>query len=559
MAGFRETVATLGAEFRALQNPFFWLTSLAVVAALALICAHPFAINPDAALFFQAGQLLLEGQRPYVDLVELNPPLAMYLNVLPAAAARALPLPAPAAFNLFIWLVSLAWIIASWRALRLAVGPTDAVYADALTLTLAAFGLALVWQDAYGQREQLFVLGYLPFLALRVARWLDQRPPLGFSVAIGAACGLVACVKPHFLFVAAAVELFWLIAQRRWRLLFAPEMLALGAIGVAYAGHFLLLPAEVRREFFGRWLPLVAKGYPAYASPFSVVLKYGGAWQGPLAAVCAFCLAPRLTRAAAALAKSLGVAAAAGTVAYLQQQKGWLCQDYTALFASAGVLALLLTWAVERRLLPRLAANGAPPLPRLGRGLTALAALLTLSAAALAIKWGAAINDPRHFAQLVKESPAAAWIARASARGEPILVVSTSVGDAYPLLVQLDRRPGSRFLWFFPLAFFRYLHAPAASLEEARSLDQLPPDERRFWADLGEDLHTRRPRLIFVVKARGSLGCPFDFRVSSYLEAIGFVDRYMKGYRPLGVVFPYAVYQAIEPAAPPNATAVPAT
>jgi len=60
-------------------------------------------------------------------------------------------------------------------------------------------------------------------------------------------------------------------------------------------------------------------------------------------------------------------------------------------------------------------------------------------------------------------------IERYSSRGGAVLVWSTGVSAAYPALTQLDRKPGSRYLWMFPLPML--LDGPAHdAASEARFL-----------------------------------------------------------------------------------------
>ena len=64
-----------------------------IIAGLgALIALNPMRIKSDCALYLEMGRQLLEGKLPYVDFGEVNPPLIIYLNAIPAfVAGRRLP------------------------------------------------------------------------------------------------------------------------------------------------------------------------------------------------------------------------------------------------------------------------------------------------------------------------------------------------------------------------------------------------------------------------------------------------------------------------------------
>ncbi|MBA3478439.1 MAG: hypothetical protein H0T52_08590, partial [Lautropia sp.] len=75
-------------------------------------------LNHDAAALLHFSQRWLAGERLYVDLIDVNPPLVFILNLAPAAIARLTPIGAPSALTLCV----LAWVaygfLLSWRLLR---------------------------------------------------------------------------------------------------------------------------------------------------------------------------------------------------------------------------------------------------------------------------------------------------------------------------------------------------------------------------------------------------------------------------------------------------------
>ena len=104
---------------------------------------------------------------------------------------------------------------------------------------------------------------------------------------------------------------------------------------------------------------------------------------------------------------------------------------------------------------------------------------------------------------------------------DEVLVVSTSVACAYPALVELQRCPGSRYLWHFPIAFFQA--APAA----------LAKEEQRYLSELRADILTRQPRLILLDASPESQGCGPDFRLPDYLRRQGILDLITARYERL--------------------------
>src|SRR5512132_2557004 len=59
-----------------------------LLAAFPLLFACRSYLNHDVAFFLTAAVSLVEGRRPGIDIVDVNPPLMMYLSVLPALVSR---------------------------------------------------------------------------------------------------------------------------------------------------------------------------------------------------------------------------------------------------------------------------------------------------------------------------------------------------------------------------------------------------------------------------------------------------------------------------------------
>ena len=89
------------------------LLAVAFAGSLAYILFNPLSTSVGSALYLQAGELLLEGQMPYVDFVDVNPPLIIYFSALWAGAAKLLgahPIPI---FSLGVWFLSVLSVLAT--------------------------------------------------------------------------------------------------------------------------------------------------------------------------------------------------------------------------------------------------------------------------------------------------------------------------------------------------------------------------------------------------------------------------------------------------------------
>lgn len=98
-------VVGIWCRLRRHATPWLVVETTLLLAMSLFILLHHVCINLDSAGYVQAGQMLLEGQVPYVDFYDINPPWVMYVHVLPALASQWLAISPTLAFALFILLL----------------------------------------------------------------------------------------------------------------------------------------------------------------------------------------------------------------------------------------------------------------------------------------------------------------------------------------------------------------------------------------------------------------------------------------------------------------------
>jgi hypothetical protein len=137
---------------------------------------------------------------------------------------------------------------------------------------------------------------------------------------------------------------------------------------------------------------------------------------------------------------------------------------------------------------------------------------------------GSARPDPPEYVALRR------IVEQRSQPGDRVLVVANSVRPAYPMLVQLGRRPGSRYLGC-PIGLFYADREPTADQPLYRRQEEAPAEERRFLDELREDVERLQPKLIIVNASPGWLGLPKDFNTFEYLIYSGWAEQSLKPYR----------------------------
>ena len=129
---------------------------------------HPLFVWTDQSVYLEIAQLILQGKIPYLDVFDFNPPLIMYLNVIPVLVSKALHVPAPLGLSLtIIFLSAFSCASAAWLAFK-----NRMVCSPIVLFSLIFFFCPLPTQGLdtdMGQREHIFMLLYLPFLIGRGA------------------------------------------------------------------------------------------------------------------------------------------------------------------------------------------------------------------------------------------------------------------------------------------------------------------------------------------------------------------------------------------------------
>lgn len=486
-------------------------------------CSLSDAITGDVAMYLQCGQLVLDGQVPFRDLVDVNPPLIMFLNVLPALFARLTSLPLELSGNIFMGALSLLLTIFTAALLKPLMVGSFKKYLGPVLLGAAVLS-ALVTYD-FGQREHYFALVWLPFFFLRLFRYESNT---AVSTAMAAACGLLfgigICLKPYFLVVPIACELYWLWQSARTKSaefsLFAvmtrPEMLATAGTMALYGIYFALMPQAAREIFFGEVLPLLLGGYSAFnvSGPFSMVNVY---WYPVLAFVVLSLVIAARCRPPRVLAMPLVVSVVAGFALVELQRKGWTYHGISMLF-SALILFMI-------SLAHKLSARSA----RFRFFALAIVSALFVSASNI---WMIDVHK--------KLSALTDWqnqVAVYLKPGDSVLYLDTSDCPWYVYSADRNYFPGSRYLWFFNLPMWEYKRARAHSADDIAAVDA---GVQKIVDNVVADAAARKPAVV-LCRLRNCYAMKKDFDLLAYLKRYG-IDRTLTNYNERERINDFVVY-----------------
>jgi hypothetical protein len=463
----------------------FRLLTLAACAMTCLLALLP-AVGHDQLWCLYVAQRMMHGVRLYgPELLESNPPLIMWMLVLPAAVARIFHLPVTLLFKAGIVLLQATAALVCLNLLRRGRSDVTRTNLWAFAFAFVSITGALPARD-FGQREHLLVLLCLPYV---LATALDVQPPpslsVGARIAIGIAAGLGFSLKPQQLLVPIAIEAAFLLQRRVLRP--RPQAVALLATCLAYLAAIRLLTPHYLTDI----LPILRDTYWAIGNLTLSQLLFESIELQVLAAIAIGLYFAFSWRASKPPTTLLLAAGAASTVAYYLQGTGWYYQQIPALsfFAFAFTFQLIELTARHPLTLP-------PWTPKAAAALSVLAISLT------AYFSGYTLSHPLSFPSGLSDTPDPSFFANLPA-GTPVAILTTVVDDSVPPIAthHLLWAQRQNNLWTIPAILRNQSPTPGVPIHRIppARLAELDRQQHRWMV---EDLARWHPALILVARCQ---------------------------------------------------------
>jgi len=449
-------------------------------------------ISHDVAWYLVAMRQWLEGAALYVDIVEVNPPLAMYL-VLPAIWLADFfgisDTNAMYAFTATVLFISLSWVV---QILSHEKSLTEPKRLAALFLTALAVTVPAMANVA--QREHLMVILALPYV---FGFLVLPRPDSGSSgVARAGFAAIGLSMKPHFMLIPIAITVVEIIKVRSFRPIFAATNLTILLFGLVY----VFLVATVHPAYFYDIIPLGIRVYAAYGyEPLTVLIV---AKPELLVAFLGLLIIGAIRT------KGAGFLAALSFAAYLIYLAQWTGYSYQSLPISI-FIALSAGWLVVNN--------------RLRFKVQLLSLLLFFYIVGSAITNGFYYNP---------------WIAYLTevlegiAPPQKVMALSSDLREAFPYVVESNAVWTSRYpaLWTIAGTLNELLSLDCSvSVTDCENLQAILDQSRRAIVD---DLVGRNPNILLVMNR-----VPYiddrAFRFISFLSADPRFLPFLAGFREI--------------------------
>jgi hypothetical protein len=244
----------------------FIMAALAVLRETAFFPVPDLIPNPDNSWLIYAAGRMLEGQKLYVDILETNPPLIVWLNALPVLLGKLLHISPFIAFPFLVTLLNIAslWLVASIMRGQEFFKEKPAF---CLVLLYIAFAFFLFSPAVYGQRELLFIALALPYLFYSLDGEKPRKPARNMVIISMAALGFA--IKPFFLLLWVMNELHIAAGKHSIKSLFAWHNWVIGFAQLAYFALIYYLTPEYITDI----LPELKVTYFTFNAPWENIIS----------------------------------------------------------------------------------------------------------------------------------------------------------------------------------------------------------------------------------------------------------------------------------------------
>jgi len=475
------------------------------------------APNHDVAWLLLAAGRMLDGGTYLTEFYEVNWPMAIMIYCPGVWLSRLLGLDLYAGFLTYLFVLIGGSVFIAAKMLRRLLPDLPAV--SGVLIVTYAWVLLLLPRHSFGQREHIAVALFLPFVIAAACR---PRRGAVIEYGISVAASIGALVKPHFILLPAAIFGMRLLRERSWRVFGHMDVLIFLISGIVYIVVVCLV--------FPGWFAVAKSAlqlYAAYDGEWDGLVRTGGVGLASALLVLIVNRAAAIPPVANALVARLGITAAAASLIFMLQRKGWSYHFYPA----AAALTLLVMAFAGAYL-----ATAEPAKIRRRHTASCLSVCLMLSVGIMPV--AREIWRDYHRSVLYRSAPLPQMV-RATNPGEAMFVFSANVADAFPMVLLEKRNWASRFSSLWPV------FGIATQLAE----DQTPAQRerlrllRRSAIEMTvADFRRYRPGIVLVrvdtdrAKFKNAPDFLSFYRVDPAFEAI------WRRYRPAGRVGRFELY-----------------
>ena len=226
-------------------------------------------LSHDIAWYLIASERMLNGAKFAVDIIEVNPPLMNYLT-MPAIILAKLTSATPMVCYKLLFILAISNSLFISNHLLKTCKDLSRLNRH---IFIALIGIALTWGagETFGQRDPLMFILILPYALLIHLMTINVRANLLLRILIGIMAGIGIALKPYFLAILIALEIYLMWSKKSIFTWLRIETILIATLLIAYISWvYFYIP-----EYFATILPYALKSYEIYRhSPFTMLLEH---------------------------------------------------------------------------------------------------------------------------------------------------------------------------------------------------------------------------------------------------------------------------------------------
>ena len=270
-----------------MKHPRITWSIIGIIVIYAIISQSLVFLNWDASWLLRCSEKILEGKHYYTSFIETNPPLIIWIGVIPVFFSKLLHLSVDSTFRSFIFFLSGVSLSVLYFLYKRLFAENKKPYLD-VVFSVTTFVLLIAPSLAFGEREHICTILTMPYFFLTALLLRKKKVSQNLRFFIGVWAGLGFLIKPYFLLAFLLNEAYVLIKTKKLASIFRIETISIIILGCLYClAMFVFEPNylfKVLPLVFALYLPFGHSGLlfcleynTAYIWFFILALSF---WQG---------------------------------------------------------------------------------------------------------------------------------------------------------------------------------------------------------------------------------------------------------------------------------------
>ena len=238
------------------KDQIFEFTACLFILVLSILLQAQILVTGDITWLMRIGEKFLAGGHYYTDFFEVNPPMCIYIYLIPVLMSKLFAITFTTSLLIYSYSIAIGSWLFCYSLFKKILQDSKSFYRINLTIFLT-FLYFILPAHAFGQREYLFVVLFMPYLLITVLRAKQQIYCRGLTLLAGLLAGIGLAQKPFFLSTWLLIELYLILKFKNIFYGLRNETLAIIGVLCFYAiSIFVLTP-----EYLTKILPIINTFY----------------------------------------------------------------------------------------------------------------------------------------------------------------------------------------------------------------------------------------------------------------------------------------------------------